>query len=171
MGLTWAVVWAPIAVVIGTQVIDPSDTMDEMWWMVGAMPGFISGVVFSVVLGTAARRRRLEELSIVRVGGWGALAGLATGILPFLIGDAGDQSIWPLAMVVIPTFTLVSALSAAASLAVARRAQNPATRNDDDTGNQIDTNFESPVSIPAGMSRFESAALKPSAVKHEPPVR
>ena len=45
MGLTWAMVWAPVAVLIGTQIVDPDDSMDEMWWMIGALPGFLSGVV------------------------------------------------------------------------------------------------------------------------------
>lgn len=61
-GLTWAIVWAPVAVVIGTQIIDPTDAMDEMWVMVGALPGFLAGVMFSAVLGTVARRRSLDDL-------------------------------------------------------------------------------------------------------------
>jgi hypothetical protein len=123
MGLLWALVWAPVAVLIGTQIVDPHDTMDEMWWMVGALPGFLCGVTFSVILGVAARRRRLDELSIARVGGWGAVAGLLIGILPFLLGDRGGRPVLLLAVVVIGAFTLLSALSAAGSLALAQRAQ------------------------------------------------
>jgi hypothetical protein len=103
--------------------VDPDDSMDEMWWMVGALPAFLSGVVFSAVLGIAAGRRRLDELSIARVGGWGAVAGLLIGILPFVLGDRGGRPIWPLAVVVIPSITLLSAVSAAGSLALAQRAQ------------------------------------------------
>ena len=123
MGLLWALVWAPVAVLIGTRIVDPDNSMDEMWFMVGALPGFLSGVAFSAVLGVAARRRRLDELTIARVGGWGAVAGLAIGILPFLLGDRGGSPMWPLAVVVIPTITLLSAASAAGSLALAQRAQ------------------------------------------------
>jgi hypothetical protein len=123
MGLMWALVWAPVAVVIGTRIVDPDNSMDEMWWMVGALPGFLSGVTFAAVLGIAARRRSLDELSIARVGGWGAVAGLLIGILPFLLGDRGGRPVWPLALVVISTITLLSALSAAGSLALAQRAQ------------------------------------------------
>jgi hypothetical protein len=123
MGLLWALVWAPVAVLIGTRIVDPDNSMDEMWVMVGALPGFLSGVAFSAVLGVAARRRRLDELTIARVGGWGAVAGLAIGILPFLLGDGGGSPMWPLAVVVIPTITLLSAASAAGSLALAQRAQ------------------------------------------------
>lgn len=121
-GLTWAAVWAPVAVLVGTKIIDPTNAMDEMWIMVGALPGFVSGVIFSGVLSTVARRRRLEDLSVVRVGGWGALAGLATAIIPMLLGDRGEAPMWPLAVIIVPTFTLLSGLSAAGSLALAQRA-------------------------------------------------
>ena len=138
MGLLWALLWAPVAVLIGTRIVDPDDSMDEMWWMVGALPGFLSGVVFSAVLGTVARRRRLDELSVARVGGWGAVAGLLTGILPFLLGDRGGRPLWPLAVAVIPSITLLSAASAAASLALAQRAlkrePHDRTADPDDVG-------------------------------------
>lgn len=123
MGLTWALVWAPVAVLIGTRIVDPNDSMDEMWWMVGALPGFLSGVTFSVVLSIAARRHKLDELSVARVAGWGAGAGLLIGILPFLIGDSGGRPWALLATTVITSITLLSAASAAASLALAQRAQ------------------------------------------------
>ena len=123
MGLIWALVWAPVAVLIGTQIVDPDDSMDEMWWMVGALPGFLSGVMFSAVLGVAARRRRLDELSIARVGGWGAVAGVLIALLPFALGDRGGRPVLLLAVVVITSITLLSAVSAAGSLALAQRAQ------------------------------------------------
>lgn len=123
MGVLWAVVWAPVAVLIGTQIIDPTDAHDEMWLMVGAIPGFLSGVAFSVVLGIAARRRSLGELSIVRVGAWGALAGVLIGALPMLLGDTGGKPWIGLAATVVASITALSAVSAAGSLAVARRGE------------------------------------------------
>ena len=82
MGLVWALIWAPAAVLIGL-IIDPDGSMDEMWPAIGAYPGFIGGVAFSVVLGIAARHRRFEELSLGKVAAWGALAGLLVGSIPF----------------------------------------------------------------------------------------
>ena len=132
VGITWALAWAPVAVFVGTQIIDPDDTMDEMWVMVGVLPGFFSGVIFSIVLGIFARRRRLDDLSIPRVAGWGAIAGLLIGILPFVIGDTdGSPPAWLLAAIIIPSFTLLSTLSAAATLAVARRALRRESRDMD----------------------------------------
>jgi peptidoglycan/LPS O-acetylase OafA/YrhL len=129
MGLTWALVWAPVAVLIGL-FVDPDGSMDEMWPAIGAYPGFLGGVVFSIVLAIAARRRRLEDLSLPRVAAWGAAAGLLVGALPFTIGEpTTDRPVWLLATVVIGTITLLSAVSAAGSLALARRAQMRALRD------------------------------------------
>lgn len=123
MGVAWALVWAPVAVLIGL-VVDPDGSMDEMWPVIGAYPGFLGGVVFSVVLGIAARRRRLDELSIPRVAAWGALAGLLVGGLPFTIGEpTGTVPVWLLASVVVGSITLLSAASAAGSLALARMGE------------------------------------------------
>jgi peptidoglycan/LPS O-acetylase OafA/YrhL len=123
MGLTWALVWAPVAVLIGL-FVDPDGSMDEMWPAIGAYPGFLGGVVFSTVLAIAARRRRLDELSIARVALWGAGAGLLVGSLPFMIGESTtERPLWLLATVVIGTITVLSAASAAGSLALARRAE------------------------------------------------
>ncbi|HET7274745.1 MAG TPA: hypothetical protein VFI91_06170 [Longimicrobiaceae bacterium] len=122
MGLTWAIVWAPIGILIG-MVVDPDGSMDEMWVLVGAYPGFLGGVVFATVLGIAARRRRLEELSIARFAAWGALAGFLVGTFPFLIGDSStEMPAWMLGGIVVGSITLMSALSAAGSLAIARKA-------------------------------------------------
>ena len=121
MGLTWAVVWAPVAVLIGL-LVDPDGSMDEMWVAIGAYPGFLGGVVFSVVLGIAARRRGLEDLSIARVAAWGAGAGLLVGLLPVAAGADGSP-VW-LLPVIAGSIALLSAASAAGSLALARMAEN-----------------------------------------------
>lgn len=123
MGLLWAVPWAVVAVVIG-MVVDPDGSMDEMWPLIGAYPGFLGGVVFSIVLSIAERRRSLSELSVRRFGAWGAAAGLVIGVVPFLLGTpSADIDVARLATMVIGSFTLMSAASAAGSLALARRGQ------------------------------------------------
>jgi hypothetical protein len=106
--------------------VDPYGSMDEMWPVIGAYPGFLGGVLFSVVLAIAASRRRLEELSLARVAAWGAVAGLVVGSLPFTLGDAAsERPLWLLATVVVGSITLLSAGSAAASLALARSGEKP----------------------------------------------
>lgn len=120
MGLVWAAAWAPIAVLLGL-VLDPDGSMDEPWLLIGAFPGFFGGVTFALVLGLLARRRRLEELSLPRTAGWGALAGVIVGVVPFLLGTPAPGLAWWFAPVVIGTVALLASLSAAASLALARR--------------------------------------------------
>jgi hypothetical protein len=123
MGLTWAVIWLPLGLLLGF-ILDPDGTMDEPWILVGVFPGFLSGVIFSVVLGIAAGRRRLDELSVAKVGGWGAVAGLIIGSLPFVLGDQGPDAerAWLLPVLVISSITLLSAVSAAGSLMLARKS-------------------------------------------------
>jgi hypothetical protein len=47
-----------------------------------AVPGFVGGACFSVVLGIAGRRRRFEDLSLSRFAAWGALGGLLLSLVP-----------------------------------------------------------------------------------------
>ncbi|HEX8671758.1 MAG TPA: hypothetical protein VF710_07705 [Longimicrobium sp.] len=120
MGLAWAVVWAPIAVLAGL-IVDPDGSMDEMWPAIGAYPGFLSGVVFSALIGIAYGRRGVGELTLARAGAWGAAAGVLVGVLPFTIGESASKlPLWQLASIVIGSITLLSALSAVASAMVSR---------------------------------------------------
>jgi hypothetical protein len=123
MGVMWAAVWAPVAVLVG-YIVDPDGSMDEMWVAIGAYAGFLGGVAFATVLAIVGRKRRFDQLSLPRFAVWGAGAGLFVGTLPFLIGEATTRlPLWLLAGVVIGSVTLLSAGSAAASLALARRAE------------------------------------------------
>jgi hypothetical protein len=117
LGLAWAVVWAPIAVVIGTTIVDPDNSMDEMWVVVGAYSGFLCGALFCAVLGIAEGRCRLDALSLPRAGAWGAVSGLLVGVLPFLLGsqNTDGRPLWLLPLVVIASLTLLSAVSAVVS--------------------------------------------------------
>ncbi len=130
MGLIWAVVWAPAAVLIGTLIVDPDNSMDEMWVVIGAYPGFLCAVMFSAVLAIAERGRRLNELSLFRAGGWGALAGLIVGVFPFTVGKStAAVPLWLLAVAVIGSITLMSAFSAVASAVVAKTARKRELRD------------------------------------------
>lgn len=81
---------------------------------------------FSVVLGIAERRRGFEELSLFRVGTWGPLAGVLVGLLTFVPGSTeGDVNLWLLAVWIIAPVSVLRAVSAAGSLAIARMADEP----------------------------------------------
>lgn len=119
-GLAWAIVWAPVAVLIGLTIIDPDNSMDEMWAVVGAYPGFLAGVLFRIALLTAGDER-LDGASLVRAGTLGAVSGLLVGTVPFLIGESSTgMPEWMLASIVIGSFTVASALSAVGSVLIAR---------------------------------------------------
>jgi len=124
MGLTWAMVWLPAGLLIGF-IVDPDGTMDEPWILVGTLPGFLAGVIFSVVLGIAAGRRKLDELSVAKVAGWGAGAGLLLGSFALLAGDHGPDAprVLPLDLLIISAITMLSAISAAGSLMLARKSE------------------------------------------------
>lgn len=120
-GVLWFIVWAPAGVLLSVAV-DPNGSMDEPWALITGYPGFLGGVVFSLVLAVAGRSRRLEELTIARVSVWGALAGAIVGTVPFLIGTPTERiPTWLLATGVITASTLLSASSAAGTLAIAKR--------------------------------------------------
>ena len=129
MALTWAVVWAPVGVLIG-MIVDPNDSMEEMWVAVGAYPGFLCGAVFSAVLGIAEGRRRFDELSLSRVGAWGAVSGLLVGVLPFVVGTlSAELPLWLWGVVIIGPVTLLSSVSAVGSALLARMVKKRELRD------------------------------------------
>jgi hypothetical protein len=137
MGLTWAAGWAVAGILIGvSSVLLPALPWDAFFDVFDAplptlaIPGFVGGALFSVVLGIAARHRRFDELSLPRFAAWGAVGGLLLSFVPLALAgvdllSGSDPSALVRATVVISgPFTILSALSATASLLLARRAQD-----------------------------------------------
>lgn len=135
MGLTWAVGWALGGLAIGVaSVLLPFIPWDAFFRVFDAplpalaLPGFIGGTLYSLVLGVAAHNRRFADLSLSRVTLWGGLGGLLLGLVPAtmaLLGLASGPNILAFTAVIIPPLTLMGAASAAATLAIARRAEGP----------------------------------------------
>jgi hypothetical protein len=133
-GLTWAVGWTLVGmvgvVVIYTLFPSLPDVFD-VWIPVFAYPGFLAGVGFSVVLRIAEGRRRFDELSLPRFAVWGALGGVLVGGLVAALGF-GKAPNAALAAIM-GTSILLGAVSAAGSLALARKGEDrelPDTRAD-----------------------------------------
>lgn len=138
MGLTWAAAWAVAGLLIGVA----SKLLPGLPWgaffevfdaplPAMAVPGFVAGALFSVVLGIAGRRRRFHELSLARFAALGALGGLLLTLFPFALIAVGlasteGSSFSPghVFAVIVGPFVLLSALSAAGSLWVARKAEH-----------------------------------------------
>jgi O-antigen/teichoic acid export membrane protein len=91
---------------------------DAPFPLVFGVLGFIAGVIFSVLLALVEGRRRLDEISLRRVAGWGAMGGL---LLSALFAKAASLD-WGDVLAIAPTFALASAVCASGSLALARRA-------------------------------------------------
>jgi hypothetical protein len=122
VGLGWALLWAPVGVLVGL-LVDPDGSMDEMWFLIFGYPGFLGGVLFSILLALRERRRAVVDLALPRVAAWGGLAGFAVGSLPFLIGDpSGSVPVALLYAIAAGSITTLSALSAAGTVAIAQRA-------------------------------------------------
>lgn len=137
MGLTWAVGWAVAGVLIGVSSVLlpglPWETFFEVFdapLPALAIPGFVGGALFSVALGIAARRKRFHELSLPTFAAWGALGGLLLTLFPFTLValglasmDGGRFTAGHVFGVIGGPFILLSAVSAAASLLLARRGE------------------------------------------------
>lgn len=112
MGLAFAGAWLPIGVVGGPLYVgelEPEHLGGPLY------AGFICGVVFFALAGIASGRR-LGEMSAYQAAAWGAVSGLFTGMLPFVLGEghATDyEAVWSMAIVAIS--------SMAAGMAASRR--------------------------------------------------
>ena len=119
--LTWAIAWSGVGATLGLvwpnssgRGVAASVVDGFIGW---AILGFVSGATFSVVLGIAEGRRRLDEMSLPRFAAWGALGGLLLGTVLFAMYGDGN---WAMGLV----GTLLGAGSAAGSLALARLAHD-----------------------------------------------
>ena len=140
MGLTWAVGWAFAGMLIGVaSTLLPFLPWDWFFAVFDAplpamaVPGFFGGVFFSAVLGIAGRGRRFRELSLPQFAAWGAAGGLLLTLFPFALVAVGLGTLnpaarpWPIIGAIVVPFTLLSAVSAAVTLTVARKAEDRAS--------------------------------------------
>src|SRR5262245_26135261 len=98
MGLIWSVVWAPIGALLGVAwvywdsqspfiFIRPFDylTAARFMGLAWAAWGFITGSLFTALLGTAERGQNVDTIRMRRAVAWGGLAGVT---LPLITGGA-----------------------------------------------------------------------------------
>lgn len=140
MGLTWAVGWALFGLLIGvSSILIPFLPWERFFEVFDAplpalaVPGFVGGVIFSVVLGIAGRRRRFDELSLPRFAVWGAVGGLLLSLVPAAMVAVGlaelgrpDFGLGAITATISGPLILLSALSASGSLMLARLGQGRA---------------------------------------------
>ena len=116
MGLTWAVAWAAAGAV--PRWIFGFNT-DVPFPLVFGVLGFIAGVTFSAVLVLFERRRELDQMTLPRFAGWGAVSGVLLSAIFARMASLGGADV----LVVAPTFAVACAACASGSLALAKRAE------------------------------------------------
>ena len=137
MALTWAVGWAVTGLLIGvSSILLPGLPWERFFEFFDAplpalaLPGFLGGALFSAVLALAERRCGFSELSFARFGAWGAASGLLLSLVPAGLAAAGlatfnNPGLGPrqVTAIIIGPLTLMGAVSALASLMLARIAR------------------------------------------------
>lgn len=128
IGLTWAVGWAPLGSIVGMIVGAlfgfPLGGVALNYAVMFGVLGFAGGTLFSSLVRLADGRRRFDELSLPRFFAWGGLGGLALGALAVTINVVGLGGVTPVTIAVIAAAGLLGAGSAAATLALARHADD-----------------------------------------------
>jgi hypothetical protein len=82
-----------------------------------SVSGFIAGASFAVILSIAERHHSIEDLSLRRVGLWGAVGGLLLSLIPLAFGVPVPYLLGPLVINV-----GIGAGMASGSVALAKRA-------------------------------------------------
>jgi hypothetical protein len=134
MGVTWAAAWS-VAGMVPRWVL--GFDADAPFPLVFGVFGFVAGVIFAALLALTEGRRRLDQMSMPRFAGWGAVGGL---LLSALFATATSLG-WGDVLAVAPTFALACAVCASGALAVARRAERrglPGSREDTDEARLTD---------------------------------
>jgi len=129
MGITWAAAWF-VAGSVPRWVFGVNT--DAPLPLVFGLFGLMAGIVFSAVLALTEGSRRFDEMSLPRFAGWGAVGGL---LLSALVAKAASLG-WGDVLALAPTLAVASAVSASASLAMARRAVR--RELPDSRGNTVD---------------------------------
>jgi len=120
MGLTWGAAWFAAGIML---LLVPGFDADVPFPLLFALLGFVAGITFSAILGVIEGRRRFEQMSLARFTGWGAVGGLLLCGIFVLAAALGGETVWGEILVLGPVFALAGAVSAAGSLALARRAE------------------------------------------------
>jgi len=115
IGVLWAAVWFAAGSV--PRWVFGVNTDAPLPLIFGVF-GLAAGMVFSAVLALTEGRRSIDEMSLPRFAGWGAVGGLVLSGLVAKVGSLG----WGDVLALAPTLAVASAVSAAGSLAMARRA-------------------------------------------------
>ena len=120
IGLTWAAAWFGAGILLARV---PGFYSDLPFALLFAPLGFVTGIIFSGILVVIEGRRRFDRVSLSRFAGWGAVSGLLLSGIFVVAAALRGESLWGELLVFGPPLAMASAVCAAGSLAMARRAE------------------------------------------------
>ena len=120
MGLTWAAAWFGAGILLARV---PGFYSDLPFALLFAPLGFVTGIIFSGILVGIEGRRGFDRMSLSRFAGWGAVSGLLLSGIFVVSAALRGGAVWGEFLVFGPPLAIASAVCAAGSLAVARRAE------------------------------------------------
>jgi hypothetical protein len=120
MGLTWGAAWFGAGILLARV---PGFYSDLPFALLFAPLGFVTGIIFSGILVVVERRRRFDRVSLSRFAGWGAASGLLLSGIFVVAAVLRGASLWGEFLVFGPPLAMASAVCAAGSLAMAKRAE------------------------------------------------
>jgi len=126
MGLTWGAAWFGAGTLLARV---PGFDSDLPFALLFAPLGFVSGIIFSGILVGIERRRSFGRVSLLRFAGWGVASGLLLSGIFGVAAALRGESLWGEFLVFGPPLAMASAVCAAGSLALARRAERRELRD------------------------------------------
>jgi hypothetical protein len=120
MGLTWGAAWFGAGILLARV---SSFNPDLPFALLFAPLGFAVGIMFSGILVVIEGRRRFDRMSLSRFAGWGAVSGLLLSGIFGVVAALRGENLWGEVLVWGPVLPMASAVCAAGSLALARRAE------------------------------------------------
>src|SRR6185503_18367224 len=102
MGFTWAIACAALG---GAPRWVLGYNPDAPFGLIFGVFGFVSGVLFSVLLVLTEGRRRFDQMSLPRFAGWGAMSGLLLSAVFAKAASLDGRDV----LMIAPTFALACA--------------------------------------------------------------
>ncbi len=120
IGLTWAAAWFGAGTVLARV---PGFDSDLPFALLFAPLGFVTGIIFYVILIAIERHRSFDRMSLARFAAWGAVSGLLLTVIIVAAAALRGENWRGEFRLFGPPLVLASAISAAGLLTLARRAQ------------------------------------------------
>jgi hypothetical protein len=120
MGLTWGAAWFGAGILLARV---SSFNPDLPFALLFAPLGFAVGIIFSGILVVIEGGRGFDRMSLSRFAVWGAVSGLLLSGIFGVAAALRGESLWGEVLVWGPVLPMASAVCAAGSLALARRAE------------------------------------------------